>query len=57
MRATVTANYTDRLDGTVHLAGEDVDLTEARARELAGAGFVRLPERKRTTRGARAPRE
>lgn len=40
MRARVTRAYTDRLDGTVHLPGEDVDITDERAWELASKGFV-----------------
>lgn len=41
MLAEVLRHYTDRIDGAVHLAGERVELTQARAAELGGAGFVR----------------
>lgn len=41
MLAEVVRHYTDRIDGAVHLAGERVELTQARAAELGGAGFVR----------------
>lgn len=41
MRAEVIVSYTDRITGDVHFAGSSVELTEARARELAEGGFVR----------------
>lgn len=40
MLATVIKPYTDRERGEVHLAGESVELTQARAAELSGAGYV-----------------
>lgn len=40
MLASVVKHYTDRESGAVHLAGESVELTQARAAELACAGFV-----------------
>lgn len=43
MKCVVTSAYTDKSDGLVHLAGETVELTEARASELASAGFVEKP--------------
>lgn len=45
MRATVTTAYTDRLDGSVHLPGEVVDLTEARCKELSEGGYVKAEKR------------
>lgn len=44
MKCVVTSAYTDKNDGLVHLAGEEVELTEARASELASAGFVEKPK-------------
>ncbi len=40
MKATVTTQYIDRETGAFHAAGEEVELTEARAKELAAGGFV-----------------
>lgn len=40
MLASVVKPYTDRESGAVYLAGESVELTQARAAELAGAGYV-----------------
>lgn len=44
MNALVLNAYTDKHDGSVHLAGETVELTAARAKELSEAGFVRSEE-------------
>lgn len=41
MKATVTKAYTDREDGAVHLVGEAVELTDARADELEKGGYVK----------------
>lgn len=40
MKATVTTQYIDRETGAFHAVGEEVELTEARAGELAAGGFV-----------------
>lgn len=42
MKAKVTKAYTDRLDGAVRLPGESVELSEARAAELAAGGYVEV---------------
>lgn len=44
MKCVVTSAYTDKNDGQVHLGGEEVELTEARASELASLGFVEKPK-------------
>lgn len=44
MKCEVKVAYTDKNNGEVHLAGESVELTEARANELASAGFVEKPK-------------
>lgn len=44
MKCVVTSAYTDKNDGVAHLAGEEVELTEARASELASLGFVDKPK-------------
>jgi hypothetical protein len=41
MKATVTMAYTDRETGAVHLAGEIVELSDARAEELEQGGYVK----------------
>ena len=41
MKATVTMAYTDRETGAVHLTGEAVELTDARAAELEQGGYVK----------------
>lgn len=40
MKATVTTQYIDRETGAFHAVGEEVELTVARAGELAAGGFV-----------------
>lgn len=40
MKATVIKAYTDRITGDIHLRGEEVELTEARAKELTEGGYV-----------------
>lgn len=40
MRASVIKAYTDKATSEVHFAGEIVELTDARAKELAAGGFV-----------------
>ncbi len=49
MKAKVIKAYTDRLDGVVRLPGESVELSEARAAELAAGGYVE------TVAAAKAP--
>lgn len=44
MEANVIKAYTDKLDMTVHLAGEVVELDEGRAKELSARGFVSVIE-------------
>lgn len=40
MKASVIRAYTDRITGEIHLEGNIVELTNARAEELAAGGFV-----------------
>lgn len=40
MEARVVKAYTDRIDMSVHIAGEAVELDEQRAEELSARGFV-----------------
>lgn len=42
MKATVISAYTDRLDGSLHLKGDVVELTDERAAELSKKGIVEL---------------
>ncbi len=62
MKASVTKAYTDRETGIVHCPGESVDLSEARAAELAQGGYVepaKAPAKKpavRNTRKKAAPK-
>ncbi len=42
MKAKVTEAYIDRIDGAMHLKGEEVELTEERAAELSAGGFVEV---------------
>lgn len=44
MKCEVISAYTDKNDGLTHLVGESVELAEARANELASAGFVEKPK-------------
>lgn len=41
MKTSVIKAYTDRETSVVHLVGEVVELTDARAKELAANGFVK----------------
>lgn len=52
--AVVLSSYTDKHTGEVHWAGESVELSDARAKELAESGHVRVkqPKRKATARKA-----
>lgn len=51
-RAVVLVSYTDKHTGEVHWAGEGVELPDARAKELAASGHVRVsaPKRKAQAR-------
>lgn len=44
MRARVIRAYIDRIDGSVHYPNTTVELTEGRAAELSGKGFVEADE-------------
>lgn len=44
MNAHVITNYVDRETGELHLEGERVTLTDARAAELSAGGFVRCEQ-------------
>lgn len=44
MNAHVITNYVDRETGELHLEGEHVTLTDARAAELSAGGFVRYEQ-------------
>lgn len=58
MKATVIKAYKDRITGELNLRGAEVELTEARAKELAEGGFVEVgqttPAKKAATRKAPA---
>lgn len=41
MDAKVTKAYTDRIDGSLHLEGDVVELSEARFKELSEGGYVK----------------
>lgn len=41
----VIANYTDKITGESHWAGTEVELTDARAKELKSGGFVKEPSK------------
>lgn len=45
-KARVVRAYTDRLDDTLHLVGDEVELTDARLVELQEGGFVIPLEKK-----------
>lgn len=45
MKANTIKAYTDKNDGSVHLIGETVNLTEDRFLELAAKGFVEAEEK------------
>lgn len=42
MKAKVITAYIDRITEELHKPGEEVELTEARAKELAEGGFVEV---------------
>lgn len=46
-KAVVLVSYTDRHTGEVHWAGEGVELSDARAKELTDSGHVRVEQPKR----------
>ncbi len=59
MNACVINNYVDRETGELHVAGERVELTAARAAELAAGGYVQCeaapePEPEMTAQQMRA---
>lgn len=39
-KARVIRAYTDRIDDSLHLVGDEVELTDARLTELQDGGFV-----------------
>lgn len=43
MKCKVITPYTDRITDEVHMPGEAVELTAARAKELADGGYVEKP--------------
>ena len=43
MLCKVIVAYTDRITDEVHMSGEEVELTDARAAELSEGGFVEMP--------------
>lgn len=59
MRYEVLCTYIDRLDGGLHSAGEEVELSDERGEELSGRGFVKRkdPPRKARPRKAAAASE
>lgn len=42
MKAKVITAYIDRITNELHKPGEEVELTEARAKELSAGGFVEV---------------
>jgi hypothetical protein len=44
MKAKVITAYIDRITNELHKPGEEVELTEARAKELSAGGFVEVAE-------------
>lgn len=44
-KANVIKAYTDKYDGKVHLAGDTVELTDKRLKELSANGFVEPVEK------------
>ena len=54
MEAIVRKPYTDRLLGTVHMAGDSVDLSNERFAELKAKGFVTEPPKDRPAAAAEA---
>lgn len=50
MKAKVIKAYICRITGELHKTGEEVELTEARVKELAEGGFVELIEAPKRTR-------
>lgn len=55
MKCVVTSAYTDKNDGKAHFGGEEVELTEARANELASLGFVQKPKPVKKAPAKKAP--
>lgn len=50
MKCKVIVPYTDRITDEVHFAGESVELTAARAKELSDGGFVEKPPAQKRAR-------
>lgn len=46
-KAVVLVSYTDKYTGEVHWAGEEVELSDARAKELTTSGHVLVSKPKR----------
>lgn len=49
MKAQVIRAYTDRETGDIHPSNTEVELTEARAKELEAGGFVKRVSPTRST--------
>lgn len=56
MKCEVKVAFTDKNTGAVHMAGETVDVTEARADELAKAGVIDKPVAKKAPARKAAPK-
>lgn len=54
MKCKVTVPYTDRITDEVHFAGETVELTAARAKELSEGGFVEKPPAQKRARATKS---
>lgn len=54
MKVKVVIPYTDKYDETVHLVGDEVELTKERFTELSEGGFVEAIE---SAKAARAKKE
>lgn len=53
MKCNVISPYTDRHTDEVHMPGDEVELTAARATELEEGGFVEKPKPKAKAQRAR----
>lgn len=56
MLAEVVDAYTDKYTREIHRAGETVELTDERAKELAASGHVLLAEQAEAPQKKAAPR-
>lgn len=55
MKAKVITAYIDRITNELHRPGEEVELTEMRAKELSAGGFVEVAKAAAPKRARKAP--